>query len=216
MLSAKTPLATQHRSRKAAPPPAGTHFVGCRQEFITVWLPALFSSHLPLYATRHDARGVNRDGCNRDATGIGRKGARSCCTSRGQRCGEGRRRIRGAAERGQQERALKQLHFANAGCRPPPPRSWAVAGLLPHGAAANEASAPFDSLHLLPLASSCQAPGSRRAPGSPALAARCSRPPPPPPPPELPRAPPGPHPGVATRRGLTLPREGKHPEMPCK
>lgn len=109
MLSAKPPSPPNTAPEKLLPPPTGTRFLGCWREYISIWLPALFSSLLSLYTTRDDARGGNQDGCNWDAMGTGRKGARSCRTSRGQRCGEGRRRIRGGAERGEQERALNNF-----------------------------------------------------------------------------------------------------------
>lgn len=155
--------------------------------------------------------GVNWGGCNGDAVGMGRKGARSCCTSRGQRCGEGRRRIRGEAERGEQERALDNfISRTRAAGRP-----LRTAGLLLGCCCV----ALRLMRHLLRLTACicCRLPPPAKLP---AAAARRARPP------SQPGAPgrrhlrcPG-HPQgriqACSKAGITLPREGKHPEMPCK
>lgn len=211
MLSAKPHWPTNAAPEKLLPFPWGPAFLGAGRN-LSLFRSHLFSSRVsPSTQQGMVLRGVYRDSCNRDVMGMGRKGGRTCRASQGKRRGEGRRKLLGEAERGEQEPAAQQLHFTNEDCRPPPPHSWAVAGLLPHGAVANEASAPLDSLHLLPLASSCQAPGSRRAglafPRSQVrpTADTCAAP-----------GIPGAGSRHATRREITLPREGRHPETPGK
>lgn len=68
MLSVKPPWPPNSPPQKAAPPPVETGFVGHLQEFIAIWLPALFPSHPALCATRDDP---HRDGCDGVAMGTG-------------------------------------------------------------------------------------------------------------------------------------------------